>query len=67
MKDRQISCVFHYQPLNVSPVGRSFGGYLGQCPVSEQAGECLVRLPLFNTISDTELQRVIESVASFKP
>ena len=67
MKDREISCVFHYQPLNVSPVGRSFGGYLGQCPVSEQAGECLVRLPLFNVISDTELQRVIESVASFIP
>jgi dTDP-4-amino-4,6-dideoxygalactose transaminase len=67
MKDREISCVFHYQPLNVSPVGRSFGGYLGQCPVSEKAGECLVRLPLFNEMSDTELQRVIESVISFTP
>ena len=67
MKDREISCVFHYQPLNVSPVGRTFGGYLGQCPVSEKAGECLVRLPLFNAMSDAELQRVIESVISFTP
>ena len=67
MKHRQISCVFHYQPLHVSPVGQRFGGFAGQCPVSEHAGECLVRLPLCNTLSDADQNRVIESVAAFKP
>ena len=67
MKQRQISCVFHYQPLHVSPVGQRFGGFAGQCPVSEHAGECLVRLPLYNTLSDADQNRVIESVAAFKP
>lgn len=67
MKQRQISCVFHYQPLHVSPVGRRFGGQLGQCPIAEHAGECLVRLPLFNTLSDDQQTRVIEAVTEFIP
>jgi len=67
MKQREVSCVFHYQPLHVSPVGRRFGGYAGQCPVSEHAGETLVRLPLYNTLSDTDQGRVIEALLAFKP
>jgi dTDP-4-amino-4,6-dideoxygalactose transaminase len=67
MKQRDISCVFHYQPLHVSPVGQRFGGYAGQCPVSEHAGECLVRLPLYNTLSDSDQSRVIQAVLAFKP
>ena len=65
MKQRDISCVFHYQPLHVSPVGQRFGGYAGQCPVSEHAGETLVRLPLYNTLSDADQDRVIEAVNEF--
>ena len=67
MKQRQISCVFHYQPLHVSPVGRRFGGQPGQCPVAEHAGDCLVRLPLFNTLPDDQQTRVIEAVTEFIP
>ena len=50
LKDQQINCVFHYQALNTSPVGQGFGGYVGQCPVAEHASDCLVRLPLFNSM-----------------
>jgi dTDP-4-amino-4,6-dideoxygalactose transaminase len=67
MKQRGVSCVFHYQPLHVSPVGQRFGGYAGQCPVSEHAGECLVRLPLYNGLSDADQARVIDSVLAFIP
>ena len=67
MKSQSIMCVFHYQPLNVSPVGQRFGGYLGQCPVSEHAGDCLVRLPLYNTLSDGDHERVIAAVQQFVP
>jgi dTDP-4-amino-4,6-dideoxygalactose transaminase len=65
MKQRQISCVFHYQPLHTSPVGQLFGGRVGQCPVSEHAGECLVRLPLYNTLSRADQDRVIEVIHEF--
>lgn len=67
MKEQGISCVFHYQPLNTSPVGKRFGGFEGQCSVAEQAGQCLVRLPLFNSMSDDEQTRVIETVLRFTP
>lgn len=67
MKQRDISCVFHYQPLHASPVGQQFGGRLGQCPVAEHAGECLVRLPLYNTLTNDDQERVIETVLQFSP
>ena len=67
MKEREISCVFHYQPLHASPVGRRFGGYAGQCPVAEHAGECLVRLPLYNTLSEQEQGKVTDAIVQFSP
>jgi dTDP-4-amino-4,6-dideoxygalactose transaminase len=67
MKEQSISCVFHYQALNTSPVGRSFGGHTGQCPNAEQASECLVRLPLFNSMSDDDQEKVIKTAVTFTP
>ena len=67
LKEMQISAVFHYQALHMSPVGQHFGGYVGQCPVAELASDCLVRLPLFNSMTDDEQSRVIEAVQQFTP
>ena len=67
MKAKEISCVFHYQPLHASPVGQRFGGFLGQCPVAEHAGDCLVRLPLYNTLTESDQTRVIEATTNFTP
>jgi dTDP-4-amino-4,6-dideoxygalactose transaminase len=62
LREREISAVFHYQPLHLSHVGLKYGGFSGQCPVSEKAGDCLVRLPLFNAVTTDEQSRVIEAV-----
>jgi len=67
MKARHISCVFHYQPLHASPIGQQFGGRKGQCPVAEHAGDCLVRLPIYNTLSRNDEDRVIEAIHEFVP
>jgi dTDP-4-amino-4,6-dideoxygalactose transaminase len=67
LKDHQINCAFHYQALNTSPVGQGFGGYVGQCPVAEHASDCLVRLPLFNSMTDEQQSRVIEAVRAIRP
>ena len=67
MKKHEISCVFHYQPLHTSPVGQRFGGRHGQCPVAEHAGECLVRLPLYNKLTAEDQSRVIGTALEFKP
>lgn len=67
MSEHGVNCVFHYQPLHVSPVGRQFGGLPGQCPVAEHAGDCLIRLPLYNLLTENDQSRIIESVQDFVP
>ena len=63
----QILAVFHYQSLHLSKVGLQLGGRQGQCPVTEHASECLVRLPLYNTLTQSEQAQVINAVTSFNP
>ena len=65
LRDHGILAVFHYQPLHLSAVGHSLGGREGQFPVTEQAGDCLVRLPLFNSLTDTEQSFIIQTVTAF--
>jgi len=65
LKGKGILAVFHYQALNTSKVGLELGGKSGQCPISEQAAECLVRLPLFNTLTKSDQDYVIENILSF--
>ena len=67
LAEHQIGAVFHYQPLHLSKIGRQLGGSVGDCPVTEHAGDCLVRLPLFNTLSVDEQTRIIEAINSFNP
>lgn len=65
MKARGITCVFHYQSLHLSTMGRRYGGRPGDCPVSESASDRLVRLPFYNELSDSDQARIIEGVADF--
>ena len=66
MADAGISAVFHYQPLHLSNIGRRYGGREGQHPVTEDAGETLVRLPLFPSLQDADVGRVIDRVREFR-
>jgi dTDP-4-amino-4,6-dideoxygalactose transaminase len=63
---RGILGVFHYLPLHVSDMGRRYGGREGDCPVAEDISNRLVRLPFFNSLSESEQGEVIEAVASFR-
>ena len=65
LKRNDVNSVFHYQALNLSEIGRRLGGRLGQCPVSEDASETLVRLPLHLGMSDIDVDRVVSSVMQF--
>ncbi len=66
MRAREIMAVFHYLALHTSRYGRTIGGHEGQCPVTEDVSDRLVRLPLFNTMSDEEHARVIEAALLFQ-
>jgi dTDP-4-amino-4,6-dideoxygalactose transaminase len=65
LKRHGILAVFHYVPLHSSPMGQQLGGCVGQCPVSEWAGDCLLRLPFYNSISEEEQSRVIDAILAF--
>jgi dTDP-4-amino-4,6-dideoxygalactose transaminase len=60
-----IHAVFHYLPLHLSEMGLHYGGKAGECPVSEDASDRLVRLPFFYNLTEAEQMAVIEAVRSF--
>jgi dTDP-4-amino-4,6-dideoxygalactose transaminase len=66
LKSRDILAVFHYQPLHLSEMGRRLGGAVGQCPVTEDNSDRLLRLPLFPGLSEADLTAVVEGVQSFE-
>ncbi len=61
-----VQAVFHYQALNISPMGLSYGGKRGACPVAEMASDCLVRLPVFSDMTGDERERVLDATLSFR-
>jgi len=65
LADRGSKAVFHYQPLHLSPMGEKLGGQPGQCPITEQMADRLVRLPLYMQMTSDEQAKVIEAVRSF--
>ncbi|MBU1694238.1 MAG: dTDP-4-amino-4,6-dideoxygalactose transaminase [Verrucomicrobia bacterium] len=65
LKERGIMSVFHYLPLHLSTMGRRFGGKPGDCPVTEDVSDCLLRLPFYNSLADSELAVVVEAVRAF--
>jgi dTDP-4-amino-4,6-dideoxygalactose transaminase len=66
LKARGILAVFHYQPLHMSDMGLRFGGRPGDCPVSETAGDCLLRLPFYNDLSPKDQIAVVQAVREFR-
>ncbi|NDC23346.1 MAG: dTDP-4-amino-4,6-dideoxygalactose transaminase, partial [Proteobacteria bacterium] len=66
LKQKGIHAVFHYQALHCSPMGLNLGGAKGQCPISEQMSDRLVRLPFFNSLTQEEQWRVIETTLEFQ-
>jgi len=66
LKTQGILAVFHYLPLHLSQMGRRFGGKQGDCPVTEEVSEKILRLPLYNSININDQDRVIETILNFK-
>ena len=65
LRERGIQAVFHYQSLHLAPMGLAHGGRAGMCPVTERISDELVRLPLYNDLSEAEQSAVIDAVRSF--
>jgi dTDP-4-amino-4,6-dideoxygalactose transaminase len=65
LKSRGILAVFHYLPLHLSGVGIRLGGEKGDCPVTENVSDRLIRLPLYNDLTEAEQETVIAAIYDF--
>jgi dTDP-4-amino-4,6-dideoxygalactose transaminase len=61
-----ILAVFHYLPLHLSPMGLRFGGRKGDCPVTEDLSDRILRFPFFTGMSRSEQSRVIDAMQAFR-
>jgi len=65
LKERGVLAVFHYLPLHLSEMGQRLGGKPGDCPVTEDLSDRLLRLPLYNDLGEADQAYVIESLHAF--
>jgi dTDP-4-amino-4,6-dideoxygalactose transaminase len=62
-----ISSVFHYQALHLSPMAQRLGYTAGQFPVSERASDTLLRLPLFRTLKERSVAKIVGQIVAKSP
>jgi dTDP-4-amino-4,6-dideoxygalactose transaminase len=66
LQQRGILSVFHYLPLHLSLMGKTFGGREGQCPVTERVSDCLLRLPFYNDLTEADQAEIVDAVTGFE-
>jgi dTDP-4-amino-4,6-dideoxygalactose transaminase len=47
-------------------MGRQFGGQQGDCPVTEDISDRLLRLPFYVELNEADLSYIVESITSFR-
>lgn len=63
MREREISCVFHYVPLHSSKAGQQFGRLHGEDRFTTRESDRLVRLPLHYRLENQDI--VIKEIKNF--
>ena len=64
LKSKGINTVFHYIPLHSSPRGRTVGRAVGDMTNTDNAGDRLVRLPMWLGLEDQLADVITEIVAA---
>lgn len=62
LKVSGVNAVFHYVPLHSSPAGRKYGRAHGDLSQTQNASDCLVRLPLWAGMSKEDVMHVVGAV-----
>jgi dTDP-4-amino-4,6-dideoxygalactose transaminase len=65
MTEHGIMTVFHYVPLHSSPGGKLYGRTAGQMTVTDRVSTTLVRLPLYYSMTDEEIETVAGALSNF--
>jgi dTDP-4-amino-4,6-dideoxygalactose transaminase len=68
LRSQGIVGTFHYVPLHSSPAGEKFGRVSGDLSQTNIFSETLIRLPLWPSMTDADISRVVGAVTSgFRP
>ncbi len=59
LKAEEIVAYICYVPLHSSPYGRRLGHSIEECPITEEMGRTVLRLPLYADMSLEDAQRVV--------
>ena len=65
MKERGVSCVFHYVPLHSAPAGLKFGRFAGEDVYTTSESERLVRLPMYYGLTAEDQRAIISFTKQF--
>lgn len=65
LENEGVSAAFHYVPLHSSPCGTRVGITHSAMDVTDWAGECQLRLPMFSGIVEEDQVRVVEAIETF--
>ena len=66
LKEKEVQAVFHYLSLHLSQMGKRLGGKEGDCPVTEDISDRLLRLPFYTGMTQEEQTQVIEAILGFE-
>ena len=67
MKQKGVQAIFHYLSLEQSPFITEKDTDITPLPESTRYMDCLVRLPLYNEMTDEEVNYVLQCIEAFKP
>lgn len=62
LQQEEIGATLHYVPLHSSPAGRKHGRIAGSMAVTDDVASRMVRLPMYNSLTESDQETVIEAV-----
>lgn len=65
LKDNGVTATFHYVPLHSSSAGEKFGVFHGEDQFTTRESERLVRLPMFFSLKDEQVDYICKSIHDF--
>ncbi|GIM45639.1 dTDP-4-amino-4,6-dideoxygalactose transaminase [Collibacillus ludicampi] len=65
LKEHGVMSVFHYVPLHSSQAGQRFGRFHGEDRFTTRESERLLRLPLFDTLSEEQIAYITDVIYKF--
>ena len=61
MRADLVHPTFHYVPLHSSPAGLRLADRHQECPVTDDISSRLLRLPFYNDLRESDIERVVAS------